>query len=600
MGAKKILLVLAGVILTGLPVWSQKVKYKDLILLLNNNQFDQAEPHLRRYLRENDDTPSAYLYMGIILQNKAYAVDMLKDTDQATAYMDSATFFLKKALEGITERDVDRNEEYYQRFRSRDLRTGEFEIKFSEVRFRLEQDVKSLSARRENIGKLRIQFEAFRSVYEDSKRKFQSLILANPSEKEFYLRATEASVAALAEIKGHFDSAMWHFESYLAITQQIGKTGYRHLLDKKDVVKYGEDGKRDFNFYHDDLKVWNYGAWADRSARFIQEKVFPLREELLATDRDLGKLRQVIEKDSVSVLKQLDELYPRLKVNPIEQYDENPMPLKVFRMTHAELCYYSKWLENKLARQENDLLKKKSAFQSELPYLRRLDSLSGSLLVLDIESEATNYQSYVKTTYGSTGVLKNLISSTHEFARREVDRCERALAAVSRSLNWLVIASDSIPLVLPVSASKPIQPLVVKEEKFTHGIKYGVSGPAMGYFFTITPSRVPEIQIVYALDSAFSNRKNLSFFKGLSASDEQGQVYFTAVFSERRDALGKFPVTICKLYRTDGLAWQANYQFDTIPSDMQFNAGTGELLVSITVAGESKKMVIDKTGKLIR
>ncbi len=600
MAVKKVPLLLVVLALVALPGWGQKVKYKDLIELLNTNQFDQAEPHLRRYLKENDDNPSAYMYMGFVLQSKALATDMLKETGKATAYMDSASFFITKALEGITEREVNRNEENYLRYRSRDVRTGEFEIKFTEVRFRLEQDVKNLAARKANINKLRLEFDAFRRNYEAAKSDFIKLLAANPAQKEFYLRADESTEAQLAQLKIRFDSALWYFAAYQSTTQQIGKTGYKHILDKKDMVKYGEDGKRDFNLFNDDLKVWDYGTWAERSASFIKNEVYPLREKFLATDRELVKLRRSIEKDSVSALKELTELYPKLLVNPVEQYDANPMPLKVFRMTHAELSYYSKWLENKKAKQGPDLVQRKAAFESELPYLKKLDSISGLLLALDIDQESINYQNYVKTSYGSTLVLKSLISSTNDFAKRESERCLAALSRLNQSLKWLVVQSDSIPLAMPVPLEAPIQPLVVAEETFTHGIKYPAGGVPAGYFYTITPARLPEVQVVYAVDSAFANRRNQALFKGLAATDGKGQLYYTAVFSEARNAAGKFPVTICKIYRTDGLAWQMNYQLDAIPAELQLNATTGELLVRGTLNGESRMFVIDKAGKLLQ
>lgn len=600
MAVKKVPLLLAFVTISFLSGWAQKVKYKDLIELLNTNQFDQAEPHLRRYLKENDDNPSAYMYMGFILQNKALATDMLKDTDKASAYMDSASLSINKALEGITEKEVKRNEDNYLRYRSRDVRTGEFEIKYTEVRFRLEQDVKNLTARKSNINKLRVEFDSFRKNYGAAKSEFVKLVVANPSEKEFYLRADEGTEAQLAQIKQRFDSALSFFESYQITTQQLGKTGYKQVLDKKDITKYGEDGKRDFNLYSDDLKIWDYGGWAERSAKFIKDEVYPLREKLLATDRELVKLRRSIEKDSVSALKELDELYPKLLINPVEQYDANPMPLKVFRMTHAELSYYSKWLENRKTKQGSDLVQRKTAFQSELPYLKKLDSISSLLLALDLEQEAVNYQNYVKTSYGSTLVLKSLISATNDFSKREAERCLTAISRLNESLKWLVIQSDSIPLAMPVRPEKPIQPLVVAEEAFTHGIKYPVSGAPLGYFYTITPARLPEVQVTYAVDTAFANRRNQTLFRGLATTDGKGQLYYTAVFSEARNAAGKFPVTICKIYRTDGLAWQMNYQLDALPAELQLNAATGELLVRGALNGESRMFVIDKAGKLVQ
>ena len=44
----------------------KKIKYKDIFGLLNVKQYEQAEPFLKSYLKENDDNPNAYLFMGTI------------------------------------------------------------------------------------------------------------------------------------------------------------------------------------------------------------------------------------------------------------------------------------------------------------------------------------------------------------------------------------------------------------------------------------------------------------------------------------------------------------------------------------------------------
>ena len=71
--------------------WGQKVKYKDIHALLSSKQYEQAEPFLKRYLRENPDEPSALLFMGNIFQDKASKNDVLRQTAVAIA---------KKYLEG--------------------------------------------------------------------------------------------------------------------------------------------------------------------------------------------------------------------------------------------------------------------------------------------------------------------------------------------------------------------------------------------------------------------------------------------------------------------------------------------------------------------
>src|SRR5690348_2999562 len=105
--------------------YGQKVKYKDIYGLLSTKQYEQAEPFLKQYLKENIDNPNAYLYMGFILQDKASKNDVLKQTKIAVANMDSAIMYYGKASKILDEREVRKNKEYYETYNRRDLRTGE-------------------------------------------------------------------------------------------------------------------------------------------------------------------------------------------------------------------------------------------------------------------------------------------------------------------------------------------------------------------------------------------------------------------------------------------------------------------------------------------
>jgi len=130
--------------------YSQKVKYKDLVLLLNSKQYEVAEPHLKRYLKSEDDNPHAYLFMGIVFQEKSLVNDLLKYTPTLLANSDSALLFFDRAYSSITEKEIKRHNEYYEEMYSRrDPRTGDFVVKFSDVRLDLETRGKNIKERRE-------------------------------------------------------------------------------------------------------------------------------------------------------------------------------------------------------------------------------------------------------------------------------------------------------------------------------------------------------------------------------------------------------------------------------------------------------------------
>ncbi len=143
-------LLFIAVVFTGVA-FGQKVKYKDLLVLLNAKQYEQAEPFLKRYLAENDDNPSAYLFMGIIYQEKSARNDVLKETAILFSNIDSAVFFYDKCFPKITEKDVKKNDEKYLMYTRRDLRTGEFGIKLSDIQLDIENRTKALKERKERI-----------------------------------------------------------------------------------------------------------------------------------------------------------------------------------------------------------------------------------------------------------------------------------------------------------------------------------------------------------------------------------------------------------------------------------------------------------------
>jgi hypothetical protein len=58
----------------------------------------------------------------------------------------------------------------------------------------------------------------------------------------------------------------------------------------------------------------------------------------------------------------------------------------------------------------------------------------------------------------------------------------------------------------------------------------------------------------------------------------------------------KYPATLAKIYRSDGLAWSAHYNLTFIPKEIGFRSETGELVIK----ADTMESVVDKNGKLLR
>jgi hypothetical protein len=594
-----VLLLLSLIFSTALM--AQKVKYKDLILLLNSKQYDQAEPFLKKYLKDNDDNPNAYLFMGIIFHEKAAKKDVLKETNMMVQDMDSAIFFYDKAYQEIDEKEIKRNSEYYEAYNRRDLRTGEFGVKLSDVKFDLEKKIQGLKERKESVKKLKEYYSSSELLYSESTARFKFMQSKYTTQRGVFLQSTEKTIAELKHITDAFDSLQVAFENYKNTSQLLGKTGYNQTLNLQPVKDFEKDGHTPADFAKDDLRLWDFKTWAETTATRIEKEFNPLREQLVTYDIELNKLREKLRKDSVSVRSDLDLLSKNSPVPQLKAFDPDPLPGGIFEMKKAELEYNSDQISDRQLKDSANVNLQISLVSKELADISRLHDITESLLEKDFVKEGENYAHFVANAYGTIDVLKSLIKATKEYAEREKLRKEKESEVKSQLLKWVIEGKDSIPLFIDETVRRSrFKPMIIKDENYTSGLVFAADSLATGYFYSITPSRVPDIKVSFPVDKPSFKIRNLSITKGLTTTDGKNQVYFVMIYSEGK-AAEKFTATLAKIYRSDGLAWCNNYKFDLLPSELTFNQDSGELSIKISSpAGDSKVVTLDKNGKQIQ
>lgn len=571
--------------------FGQKVKYKDIFALLNSKQYEQAEPFLRKYLKENDDNPNAFLFMGIIFQDKGTKSDVLKATRVATASMDSAIFYYDKTLKIITEKEVKRNDEYYQMYNRRDLRTGEFGVKLSDIQFDIQKRMEGLRERIDRVKMVKYHFTLADSMYRKSNTLYKRLQSLFPSENKLYLRAEETTLKDLNTLIARYDSCTKAFEFYKSSTSTLGKTGYNQVLTMNEIRDMKKDGTTLVSFYEDDVQIWDYKRFAETAKTVIEKEIMPMREHLIAYDVEINKLREKLTTDSVSVRNDLTKLIDKLLYDQLRKFDSEPLPMEVFTLKTADLEYRSALLESKPFRDSTDVNLKLSLTRKELKYLSKLDSISAKLTAQNLDEEILDYNNFIENTYSNSVVLKSYIKALKEYSEREKLKKADELVMRTEALNWIIDQKDSIPLLATARRGK-YKPLVVVPDKFTAGLVYTDSLTAEGYLYTVKASRRPDVKVKFPVDKPGFKLARLQSSKALTFSDVAGQIYFILVYSERASR-DKYPATLAKIYRSDGLAWSNNYQLGFVPKEVVFNSGTGEL----TIKGESHAIVIDKNGK---
>jgi hypothetical protein len=574
-------------------VYGQKVKYKDIFALLSTKQYDQAEPFLRKYLADNDDNASAFLYMAMIFQEKALKVDILKETKLNIAYMDSSILFYNKAYKIIDDREVRKHDEYYQAYNRRDLRTGEFGVKLSDIQFDLEKKVEGLKERIDKLKMVKYYFTLSDSLYKISVALYQSFQQRYPGEQQLYLRADEKLISELTTLSLKADSSAKAFDHYKSSSIHLGKTGYNQNVTFIEINDYKTQGTSGADFFQDDLKLWDYKKFADNTKQKIEKEIFPLRDQLVNYDIEINKLRERLNADSVSVRVDLARLAEKMPDEQLKKIDPEPLPIAVFNMKTADLEYRSSILENKKFRDSTDVHFRLNLVNTEVKFLTKLDSVSTWLAAQDLNQKALDYNHFVTNTYNNTVVLSSYVKALKEYANREKRVKNAELSFRLEALKWLLDGADSIPLTMDYKSTK-FTPLFIAEEKYTVGLQYKDSLSAEGYFYGITSTRTAKLKAKFPVEKTSFKKSKLPVTKALTFSDSGGQVYYVLIYSEQA-IKEKYAATLAKIYSSDGLAWSNNYQLNFIPISITLNAATGELVIG----NDAKQTVVDKNGKVI-
>jgi hypothetical protein len=572
--------------------FGQKVKYKDIYGLLSTKQYEAAEPFLKKFIKENPDHPNALLYMGITYHEKALKDDVLKQTRNALANMDSAIQFYEKAYKLITDREIKRNSEYYQAYNRRDLRTGEFGVKLSDIQFDLEKKNESLRERIDRVKMVKHYFSLTDSLYKRTQQVYSALQHRFAGEKELFLRADDVVLINLNTLITRYDSCVKAFENYKSSASALGRFGYNQVFTPKPIHNFKTDGAAPADFLQDTPEIWDYKTFATRARQVIEKEIIPTREHLITYDIEINKLREKLKRDSVSVRNDLTKLVDKLLMEQLKKYDDEPLPMDIFSLKISDLEYQSSLLEHKPLRDSANLQLQLTLIHKELQSIARLDSLATKILASDFDKRCEDYGYFITNTYGSIPVLKSFVKTVKDFSLREKNLKLAYRSGYEDALKWIIHGADSVPLFTGQLTSR-YKPLAIIEEKYTAGLRFTDSTNAEGYLYSITPSRRPDLKVTFPVDKSSFREKRLNALRNITYADPNNQMFYVLTYSEAPNKDKRYPATLAKIYRTDGLAWSNNFSFTFVPAEIEFKPETGELIVR----ADTQQIVIDKNGK---
>lgn len=581
---------------------AQKIKYKDLYFLLDTRKYDDAEPFLREFIRDpkNSDHANAHFQMAVIYQEKIKKNDVLQETDILNSNIDSAVIFYQKALSLIDEKEVKRNDEFYQAYKRRDIRTGKFGIKLADIQFDIEKKVDGLKSQKTKITELKGFYEQMKEKYSAAHNQYTTLQTEYPTKKVLFLRSDNKLIEAFNALKKDYLEAVENFDKYKSALGKVSNSGYDQSLHQKEILDYQNDGASAPDYLADNIDFWDFSSWVDQATVLIRETIFPMREQMIVYDQELKRLHSKMITDSVPVTVDISMLpYSRLNTQ-LKQFDEEPLPMALFDLRIADLKYNSALIQEKDYKDSVDVVYQLEVVGKALNKLNEMDSLVNILVGKNLTEESKNYKQYVDTQFGSEVALQAYVKEKLDFVIDQNRAKKAEFEQIVERSRWLIAQEDSIPL-FDARKGEKFVPLDIND-KTTSGLYFSGETAAQGYFAVVERSRIPEVNVKFDVNSEYFNRENIENISAMSISDEAGQIHFVVLYIPKPEQEA-YAAVVSKIYASDGLAWTKNIDLATAPVNFVYNQGAGDFVIeydqqSGTSEDSPEFLILDKKGNV--
>lgn len=599
---KKILSLFLIIIAFNATVEAQKIKYKDLFYLIETGNYKDSDRLLKTYIKDpkNVDEPNANLQMAYLYEREVIAADVLLEADKLVTYVDSALYYYDRALQLIDEKEVTKkNEEYYQAFQRRDIRTGKFGVKLADVQFDIENKSKALADKKSKVQELQIYYKKTKTTYQKVVSDFKEIKADYPSQTILYLQSNDELLDRLEQLKVNANLAQQNFGYYEATLKKIDKAGYAPARHMADIVDYKKDGETIADITADNVDFWDFEKWVESVKEGVKEVIVPLRTELIEYDQALKGIEERIMTDSMAIadrIKPMDGVLSKLR-----EFDDDPMPEHLFKYKIADIKRKSNLMEHLFFRDSSDIVYQTKVAGADLKYLNEQDSLINILIGRNLVEDSRNYESFINTQYGNLERLQTYLKSSLDETISEKKRSEELLNKLKERSKWLIGDKDSIPIFSEVNVGlSKYAPLIIND-KLTAGLYFSGLKPAVGYFALITNSRKQEMKVNFKVNNDHFKKQNLDVTNTMLAADEEGHFYYVMYYiqlPEQED----YAASICKIYTSDGLAWEKNIQLATAPKELLINDNTGDIIIEYDLenylggAEIPDRMVLDKKG----
>jgi hypothetical protein len=576
----------------------QKIKYKNLYPLLEAKNYEEAIPQLKLFLSDekNDDEANAHLQMGLWLEKRFLDYDVVDDSAALYATGDSAVFYLEKAKTLIDEKELKRNDEYYQAFFRRDLRTGEFGIKVSDVHLDIEKKVEAINTRMADVKEMHRRVLKVENNQKAAMEDYRVLTEQYNLYNSLLIGADEDAKTKLANIEENGRIGVENAKSVQELAEKLGSDKYSAEPTLKNIEQYGVDGMNAANLRSGVIEIWNFEEWARDAQSEIMGGV-ALFKTMVKNYADEIREKKAKVKNSQNA--EIGD-FPENLAGQFEKYDPGSTAEKLLKIEMYEARVTKKVdLQLNPALMDSSLIGSQLAiFEDAFADAKEMKLLVESITSDDLELAKKKYTDYIESFFQKYVTASKYVTDMQIWAGRHVNWLGDAVEFWSEKNRWGVDAENEevrYPLFVQDAPEGGYMTMGVPVKTPEEIVAYGADlNNKTGYVASFGPDRVSKWKLEFELPGTEAVRYESDSIPTIAGSES------FYIYNKSSDENNFVVVS----YTSSGqLNWGTVVTISKEPVDFKFDELTQELTILLYPeeqlpldSDELGYVVIDRTG----
>ena len=600
-------IILVGVLLfsTIIPGISQKVKYKDLFILLKAENYSDADKYLRVFLKEEPDHPSANYYMGRMLQSYLDEQDLVNNNDRIIELADSSVMYLNKSLNLTTEKYIKKHDDdYYEEFKRRDMRSAKFVVKISDVQLDMEERMAAVKKFKSDVSNLFVHFNLAVSFYDSTLNYYNILKEHAPSINALYFNSGPDQLLLFRRLASRYDSSIYNFNIYLNLMKEVGKKDEAQRVVENLIETYPLVNIIKPDFSAKIVEYLNFQEWAVTTEDIVLKQIYPLKKRMVSFDIRLFDLHDRIIKDSLDARPEIFRLATENVAREIVEFDELALPAAIYNYRIAEINIHSAFnYWHKVVEDTTHVGVKLDVLTDLRKQQRGNVSLLKSLTDANNENERLIFKEFITERYQDDNGMAEFIRLQTLDVQNDSLLLHTWLTKVKEEDKYTYWKEESIALKVGDQIDND------DATKFSTLMIDSISDRNLGFYawmesasslslsFGISPSsRALDTLYSVHINPSVSSGQEIINLKVLSdAMEEQQRVW--VLNTTDTDDNAKYKVQVFTTDLTKGAGWNKEFSVNGIPTSVKYEGSSQ----SVTLIGENEEplIILDVSGEVL-